>query len=173
MGQQSPDGLERSVPLEEFLDLCRRLNNAGVQYMVYGGYACIMHGHVRVTEDVDLWLGENPYNIEKAVAALSSWGEGWIKEMTVDDLLNNVVVRIGDVLTLDLAAKVWKLDWNEAWTRRRIVEVEEVAISIVCRSDLIRSKDTYRERDHWDRQVLMSLSIPEPGRSASVRSPHD
>ena len=51
---------------------------------------------------------------------------------------------------------------------RRIVTIDEVDIPFLSRADLIRSKRTYREKDHVDLEVLRSLTGPEPGRSAEA-----
>lgn len=39
-----------------YLPLFKALNDAGVQYVVVGGIATILHGYVRATADVDLMI---------------------------------------------------------------------------------------------------------------------
>lgn len=151
----------------ELLAVCRLLNAAGVRYLVYGGMACMLHGHERVTHDADVFLEPSTENLSRALSALSAWGEGFASQLTPDDIRQNVVVRIADAFVLDLAAAVWKLDWSSAWSHRRLVTVEGVEVPVLSRADLIRSKQTYREKDLWDVQVLSSLNGPEPGRPAS------
>jgi hypothetical protein len=157
---------EAGAPLgaPDLLQVCRLLNEAGVRYLVYGGMACMLHGHERTTHDVDLYLESSDDNLRQALTSLSSWGEGWASELTPEDIRENVVVRIADVFILDLAAAVWKLEWAEVWKRRRIVTIEGVDIPFLSRRDLIQSKQTYRERDRWDVQALSLMSDPEPGR---------
>jgi len=48
----TPDA--RPPTLEDLLDLCRRLNEAGARYIVIGGMAIIQHGFVRATEGVNI-----------------------------------------------------------------------------------------------------------------------
>lgn len=154
------------VGVPDLLDLCRRLNKAGVQYVIYGGMACLLHGFERMTKDIDVFVGEDPDNIAAALKTLSSWGEGYAHELGVEDVLDSVVVRIFDRFILDVASKVWKLEWDQAYARRRIVHVEGVAVPILSRADLITSKRTYRDRDAIDVQELSILRNPEPGVSA-------
>ena len=156
------------VGLPDLASLCRLLNSGGVQYLVYGGLACLLHGHERMTRDADIYLGESRDNIARALDALKRWGAGYAAELTVDDVLENVVVRICDVVVVDLASRAWNLDWGAAWRNRRIVEVDGVKIPLLSRADLIRSKQTYREQDRADVQVLSALTGPEPGRAGEA-----
>lgn len=43
-------------------------------YVVVGGFAVIMHGHLRATRDLDLVIGLHPDNCLKALEALASVG---------------------------------------------------------------------------------------------------
>jgi len=156
------------VGVPDLVALCRLLNQAGVQYLVYGGLACLLHGHERMTRDADLYVGPDRENIRSVLATLARWGEGYASELTVDDVVDNVVVRIADTFVVDVAAEVWKLDWASAWNRRRIATIEGVDIPFLSRQDLITSKQTYRERDQWDRKILEAMKGSEPGHAAMV-----
>ena len=50
------------------------LAEADVKYVVVGGMAVIMHGHLRATADLDLVVGLQSDNCAKAMAALSGIG---------------------------------------------------------------------------------------------------
>ena len=52
--------------------VCETLNQAGVGYLVVGGYAVSMHGAVRGTLNVDIALRWTRKNLEKTEVALSS-----------------------------------------------------------------------------------------------------
>ena len=52
----------------------RSLADAQVEYVVVGGFAVIMHGHLRVTRDLDLVIGLNPENCRRGLGALESIG---------------------------------------------------------------------------------------------------
>lgn len=157
-GQLAPE-----VGVPDLVALCKLLNEGEVRYMIYGGLACLLHGHERMTRDADIYVGPDRENIQRALASLSRWGNGFASELTVDDVIENVVVRIADSFVVDIAAEVWKLDWDTAWERRRIVSIDGVDIPFLSRTDLMASKQTYRERDHWDRDVLGSMTGAEPG----------
>lgn len=160
------EGSIRWVTASDVVELARRFHAEEVQFLIYGGIACILHGFVRATEDLDLCVGDDYVNIQKALRILSGWGEGYASELTPEDVLENVVVRIGEDFTIDLASRLWKVDWKTAWARRRIVAVDGVDLPFLCRQDLIESKRTYREKDHWDIRELSELPEPESGQPA-------
>ncbi|MBN1269865.1 MAG: hypothetical protein JXB04_09770 [Kiritimatiellae bacterium] len=165
MGAEN-EGETPEVGAPDLLGVCRLLNEHGVRYLIYGGMACNLHGHERTTRDVDVFVQPTLENMKAALAALSKWGDGFARELTPEDIIENVVVRICDRFILDVSSKVWKLEWDTAWKNRRIVQIEGVDIPILSRADLVRSKQTYREGDVWDVRALRSLSGPEPGRPA-------
>lgn len=47
---------------QEFLEL---LQKHDLNYLLVGGYAVILHGFVRSTGDMDLWIQKNPENYSK------------------------------------------------------------------------------------------------------------
>jgi len=48
----------------------RSLNEAGVRYVIVGGLAVILHGHVRTTRDLDVVLDLEPAEARKAIETL-------------------------------------------------------------------------------------------------------
>lgn len=52
----------------------KALADAGAEYVVVGGFAVIMHGHLRATSDLDLVIGLAPDNCAKALDALDRIG---------------------------------------------------------------------------------------------------
>lgn len=57
-----------------FEDLLSGLNQRGVRYVVVGGLAVILHGHVRLTADIDLVIDLDPDQARAAVDALVGAG---------------------------------------------------------------------------------------------------
>lgn len=55
-------------------EIFKALAAANVDYVVVGGLALIMHGHLRATRDLDLVIGLQPENCMKAADALSGIG---------------------------------------------------------------------------------------------------
>ena len=52
----------------------KALDQAGVRYVVVGGFAVMAHGYLRTTRDLDLVIGLAPENIKRGLGALESIG---------------------------------------------------------------------------------------------------
>ncbi|HYI79778.1 MAG TPA: DUF6036 family nucleotidyltransferase [Thermoleophilaceae bacterium] len=63
------DGPDQPLDAERIF---RSLAEAGVDYVLIGGIAVQTHGHVRMTNDVDLIPAPDPANLERLAAALRS-----------------------------------------------------------------------------------------------------
>ena len=55
-------------------EIFKALADADADYLVVGGFAVIMHGHLRATRDLDLVIGLEPGNCRKAIDALARIG---------------------------------------------------------------------------------------------------
>lgn len=58
----------------DFRDLLQSLNAAGVEYLVVGGYAVMVHTEPRYTRDLGLWIKPELENARALLAALSNFG---------------------------------------------------------------------------------------------------
>jgi hypothetical protein len=56
--------METGDPL---LRMCALLNAHGVKYFIVGARACILHGHVRATEDVDVLVEDSVDNFQRTI----------------------------------------------------------------------------------------------------------
>jgi predicted nucleotidyltransferase len=54
---------------EHFRDFIKALNNQNVEYVLVGGMAVILHGYVRGTGDMDIWVKKTKENYQKLVKA--------------------------------------------------------------------------------------------------------
>ena len=58
-------------PSDPLARVCGLLNEEDARYIVVGGQACILHGLVRTTEDVDILIDESEENYRNVITALS------------------------------------------------------------------------------------------------------
>jgi hypothetical protein len=126
------------------------LNKHGAKYLIVGGHACILHGLVRTTEDIDLLVEGSEDNLRKVIAALSEMEDGAAKELTPQDLLENVVVKIADEVEVDVSRSAWKIDYSGAIKSALRAEIAGVTVPYVDLKTLIASKETPREQDRAD-----------------------
>lgn len=154
---------------EQFLQLCRLLNDHGVHYLICGGYACILHGNLRMTEDVDLLVEENSTNYQKLLGALTLFGDGSAAELVESDIVENLVVKINDIITIDVSRRAWVVTYDEAIKNAKEEVIEGVRVPYLGLEDLIRSKQTYRDKDRLDIQMLLAKASPSAADRASSK----
>jgi predicted nucleotidyltransferase len=57
--------------MNEFEILLERLRAAGVQFVIVGGVAAVVHGSARLTNDLDVVYARTPENVRRLVTALA------------------------------------------------------------------------------------------------------
>jgi hypothetical protein len=143
--------------LPPLLRVCQLLNQAGAKYLICGAQACILHGLVRTTEDVDVLIEATEENCQRVIGALSAMQDGAARELSPRDILDNVVVKVADEVEVDISTKAWKIGYAEAAPSARNVVIQGVPVPYLGLDALIASKETYREQDALDRLRLLDL----------------
>jgi hypothetical protein len=79
----------------DFKEFLKLLNSNSVEYLLIGGYAVGIDGHVRATNDLDIWVNISPDNASRIDRALREFG--FAESGLTPDLFlaRNNVVRIG------------------------------------------------------------------------------
>jgi predicted nucleotidyltransferase len=147
---------------DPLLRVCSLLNAHSAKYLVIGGHACILHGLIRTTEDVDILVEDSEENLKKVIAALSEMEDAAAKELTPRDLLENVVVKIADEVEVDVSRSAWRISFNDAIDSALHVEIDGVDVPYVDLKTLIATKETPREQDRADIVGLKRLLRQKP-----------
>src|SRR4026208_965307 len=143
-----------SAPL---LRVCKLLNDSNAKYLICGAQACILHGLVRTTEDVDVLVESSEENCRRVLEGLSRMADGAARELTAKDIVENVVVKIADEVEVDVSIYAWKVSYAEAIGSAREVIIDGVKVPFLSLDMLIASKETLREQDSLDRLRLLEL----------------
>lgn len=151
---------EAKTPGDLFLELLRRFQEEGVEYVLIGGQAVRLNGFVRATEDIDVLLKPGRSNGEKTIRALSflpssaELDPAWFEPHPEGDVEN---IRVADDLLVDLlfAANGQSFDSLQAHVRE--LQIEGVTVKLLNIEGLLISKTDYREKDVLDKSVLRRL----------------
>ena len=76
--------------------VCAALNEAGARYLVIGGVACVLHGYVRATTDIDILIARTLDNAARVLRALATVGYGFAAEWSAAEILARPITVIGD-----------------------------------------------------------------------------
>jgi predicted nucleotidyltransferase len=137
--------------------VCQALNAAGARYLVIGGIACILHGYVRATTDLDVLIERSPDNAARVLDGLARTGYDFARDWTATQLLARPITVIGDDPAVDVFTVAWTVKYEEAVGRATSARVEGVVIPIIGLDDLIATKRTGRLQDAADIEVLEEI----------------
>lgn len=139
------------------LRVCALLNKHRAKYLIVGARACWLHGYVRATADVDILIPEDLENHQRIIAALSELAERAAAELTPQDFVDNIVVKIADEVEVDVSTRAWKVTYDEAQKTGLHRAIEGVNVPHLDLQTLIESKTTHRAQDQVDIQRLRAI----------------
>ena len=140
----------------DFKDLLRAFNEAGVKYLIVGGYAYAEHVEPRYTKDLDVWIERTADNAMSVLAALRSFGAP-LRELSKDDLTSaGTFYQIGlPPNRIDIITQLVEMDFAQCWQRRKTVSIGELTVEYIAIDDLIENKErTARPHDLADAEHL-------------------
>jgi len=137
--------------------VCEALNRSEAKYLVIGGVACILHGHARATDDVDILVERTADNVKRVLAGLAQVGYGFAREWTPGDILKRPITVIGDDPAVDVFTVAWRVKYEQAAPRSEVVNVDGVPVPLIALDDLIETKRTGRLQDAADIEVLEEI----------------
>jgi len=140
----------------DFRDLLKEFNDEGVDYLVVGAYAVIIHAQPRYTKDLDIWVRPTAANAERVFRALQMFGAP-LHGITPADFTDPDVVYYMGVPPnrIDILSSIAGLDFDSAWANRVERTYGDVPIHVLGKADLIRAKRTSgRPQDLLDVDTL-------------------
>ena len=112
-----------------------------VRFMVVGGYALAAHGLPRATGDLDTWVWISPQNASNIVTALNEFGFSQAGLSVVDFDHPDSVIQLGyPPHRIDILTSIDGVDFEDAWDRRVLIEIDGQIIPFIGRDDLITNK---------------------------------
>lgn len=149
-----------------FEKLLVKLAEAEVRFVVVGGIAVTLQGYTRFTEAIDLLIEEDRSNIEHLLTALSDYGEGYARELTVDDFLDyDGAIRIieeVEMCQIDIFTRLSGIKYAQVIVDADVFQIGAHQIRYASKSSLIFWKqNSVREKDRLDASAL-ELLIADP-----------
>jgi predicted nucleotidyltransferase len=144
---------------DALLDLLRRFQDEGVDYVLIGGQAVRLNGFVRATEDIDILLPSSADNGRRVIRALGflksskDLDPAWF-EVDPEQPEN---IRVADNLLIDLLFAANGEDFFSLQPHVRELEVDGVRIRTLDIDGLLKTKTGYRDKDRIDREALERL----------------
>jgi predicted nucleotidyltransferase len=157
-----------------YVDIVRRLNEAGVRYLVAGGVAVNMHGVPRMTYDLDLLVELSDENLRRLLTILDGWGFRPKVPVPILDLADGAKrrewIEQKNMKAFNLVNEEWALseidllidspvDYEKARRNAVTLTIDGVDLPLVSIEDLITMKrGTGREQDEADIRYLEKVN---------------
>ena len=154
--EHSPNPRETVSRFESLLaDLARNR----VDFAVVGGLAVILNGYPRLTLDADIIVNEAPDNVRRMLDCLSNWGEGWARELKVEEFApQEGSIRVMEDFDLDIFTRMRGKSLDDFRPSLRHVELSGVRVPILDPQSLIHLKTgSWRDKDKLDVLAMQEI----------------
>jgi hypothetical protein len=143
--------------IDKFLQVIDQFEKENVEYVLIGGFAVVLHGFPRLTQDIDVFIRPTEENVKRLQTALKNvFDDRSIDEITYDELARYPVIRYGtpDGFNIDIIAQIGEaIQFDDI--EYDVMEVEAHRLKIADEHSLIRMKEnTMREIDQADVRFL-------------------
>ncbi len=133
-----------------------------VEYIMVGGFASILHGVSRITQDVDIWLKDNKENRRKFRIAVASIGLGDFEELETTEFIpgwTNIYLSHGIELDIMTYLKAFpQSSFEECFQKAYIANIEGVDIPFLHINQLLQEKKANaRPKDLLDIEELENI----------------
>ena len=126
----------------EFKELLNLFEKHRIRYLIVGGYAVMKYSEPRFTKHLDVWIATDSRNADAVYTALKEFGAS-LANLTADDFTHQAYFyQMGrPPLRVDIMMSISGVEFEDAWEKREVVELNGLKIAFISRSDLIRAKE--------------------------------
>ncbi len=129
----------RHLP-DDFRDFLSILNEKQVRYLIVGGWALGVHGYVRATGDMDIWIGTEDENVDGLIESLVEFGvpSGISKDFFKE---KGNAFRMGTPpMRIEVITEATGIDFSNSYENRIQIEADGIAIPFLAYEDLVKNK---------------------------------
>lgn len=170
----------RPATSEDLKALIKSLNEHDVEYLLVGGYALFAHGYSRATEDIDLLVRATEESGQRIKNALLVLPDGAARDLEPRWFEEGENIRVADEIIVDLLVTANGETYETLAQYSETTYLDEIPVKTVNLPGLLLTKQTSREKDVADREVLVraidalaredaksNLPLQSPGLGAS------
>jgi predicted nucleotidyltransferase len=154
--------------MQDFSQLLQRLADAGLDFVIVGGYAAITHGSSYLTRDVDICAALTEENVERLRRALGDWNPrhrmnpqrlSFLVYPPAGESLNNLYLQT-DFGVIDVLSSVLGVgDFVRLRNKAEELEVDGRHYRVISLEDLIKAKEAMgREKDLLTAKELRAIA---------------
>jgi hypothetical protein len=148
----------RPATWDDLKALARRLNEAGVDYALVGGYAIAAHGFNRFSEDIDVLVDPTADNSRRWIVALAELPDHATRELLSEpDVFardKRYAIRVNDEFTIDVMPSIAGHSWQEMTAYIQTIDLDGVPLRLLNLEGLLLTKQGARPKDQLDAALI-------------------
>lgn len=142
--------------------LLRLLKEHKVEFVIIGATAFPVHGYVRATLDIDIFIRAERDNAQRILAALTEFGYDMADVSLEDIMTKKILIRQYPVET-DIHPFVKGITFEDVWKSKVEAEFGKTPVFFAALDDLITMKKAAgRTKDLEDLKFLLKLKKIRP-----------
>lgn len=154
--------------MQNLTRLLERLAEAGVDFVIVGGFAAVTHGSSYLTRDVDICAVLTPQNVARLRQALADWNPrhrmtprklSFLDHPVGDQPLKNLYLETDHGVVDILSSVLGVGDYHRLVSQADQVEVNGRTYSVMSLRDLVQAKEALgREKDLLTAKELRAIA---------------
>lgn len=144
----------RPATLEDLKMLIEALNAQGADYLLIGGYALFAHGYHRATTDIDVLVPATLEAGQKVREALMVLPDQAARDLDPAWFSEGENIRVADAFVVDIMLNACGETYETLKQYAETVDMDGLPIRTVNLEGLLRTKQTMRDKDVADRNIL-------------------
>ena len=161
--------------MHDFSALLQRLADAGLDFVIVGGFAAVTHGSSYLTRDVDICAMLTPGNLTRLRKALADWNPrhrmtpeklSFLAHPAAGDPVQNLYLQT-DMGVIDILSSILGVgDFKYLKSRAEKINVDGVRYRVMSLEDLIQAKEALgREKDLLTAKELRAVAAKRKQRN--------
>lgn len=126
---------------EDFREFIQSLNDNNVEYILVGGYAVILHGYIRSTADMDVWVHKTKENYQKLKKALQQFQ---VPVIAQNEFLGNKFDVWGfgrEPNRIEIMSEIKGVEFGDAYSKCKIYKQNSFSIKFIHLNHLLIAKE--------------------------------
>jgi hypothetical protein len=144
----------RPASVDDLKLLLRALDDHGVEYLLIGGYALYALGYQRGTTDIDIVLRPTQEQGARVKQALMLLPDKVSEDLLPEWFVEGETIRVADAFVVDLMFSVCGETYESLLPFAVTIDFEGVAVRTLSLEGLLKTKQSPRDKDKLDRQIL-------------------
>ena len=144
----------RPATLDDLRTLIRALDKQQTDYLLIGGWALLAHGFQRATVDIDLLVRADRVTGERVKKALLVLPDQAARDIDAAWFEGDDTIRVADEFVVDVMFRACGETYESLLPFEQRIDLDGVPVRTVSLQGLLKTKQTYREKDALDRVLI-------------------